>query len=162
MNNIQWKTIPFEDMYEVSSTGEVRNRQTLHIKSQRYDRYGYKRVTLYPSNKTYTIHRLVMLVFFPDDVNEEINHKDGNKTNNNIDNLEWCTSSHNSLHRSNVLHPDMIVGEKNPMAKISESTAKEIKYGSFTGLNNREIGELFGVASEVVRRIRSGQRWKHI
>lgn len=64
MNNIQWKTIPFEDMYEVSSTGEVRNRQTLHIKSQRYDRYGYKRVTLYPSNKTYTIHRLVMLVFF--------------------------------------------------------------------------------------------------
>ena len=162
MQNIQWKDIPFEDMYEVSSTGLVRTKSTYHVKKQRLDRYGYKRVTLYPSGKTYTTHRLVMLTFYPDDINEEINHIDGDKTNNNIENLEWCTSSHNAHHRSNVLHPDTVNGEKNPMAKISESTAKQIKYGNFSCLNNREIGDLFGVTSEVVRRIRSGQRWKHI
>lgn len=103
--NIQWKTIPFEDLYEVSTTGLVRNIKTGRIKSQRLDRYGYNRVTLYPSSKTYTIHRLVMLTFKPDEKNENINHIDGDKTNNNIDNLEWCTVSHNSKHRSTILHP---------------------------------------------------------
>ena len=48
------------------------------------------------------------------------------------------------------------------MAKITEETAKQIKYGNYSGLNNREIGDIFGVSSEVVRRIRSNERWKHI
>lgn len=61
-----WKIIPHEQGYEVSSLGRIRNRITLKIKSLRFDRYGYKRVTLYPSGKTYTIHRLVMLTFEPD------------------------------------------------------------------------------------------------
>ena len=161
MNTVQWKTIPFENLYEVSTTGLVRNKKTGNIKSQRLDKYGYMRVTLYPSSKTYTIHRLVMLTFKPNEKDENINHIDGNKENNNIDNLEWCTISENCKHRSTVLYPDIVNGERNPMAKITEETAKQIKYGNYSGLNNREIGDIFGVSSEVVRRIRSNERWKH-
>lgn len=160
--NVQWKIIPFETVYEVSTDGNVRNVKTLNVKSKRLDKYGYERVTLYPSGKTYSIHRLIMLTFYPQNKMEHINHKDGIKTNNSITNLEWCTSSHNAKHRSTIIHPNLITGSKNPMAKIDENIAKKIKYDSYDGMNNKQIGELFGVSSEVVRRIRSGERWKHI
>lgn len=158
-----WKTVPFEDLYEVSSGGKVRNIKSKHIKSTRIDKYGYERVTLYPSGKTYSIHRLVMLVFSPENLNETINHKDGVKTNNDLKNLEWCSSRENSIHRSKILYPDSgAKGSSNPMSSITEDVAKEIKYSPFIGLNNREIGDIFGVSSEVVRRIRSCERRKHI
>lgn len=159
-----WKTIPFEVRYEVSTLGKVRNRSSGWVKSFRKDRYGYDRVTLYPSEKTHTIHRLVMLTYLPggDAEGLQVNHIDGDKGNNALENLEWVTAKENSQHRNKYLNPKKPSGEDNPMAKLSETEAREIKYGGFDGLNNREIGDEFGVSSEVVRRIRSGERWKHI
>lgn len=159
-----WKTIPFENRYAVSNTGKVKNRRTEWVKSLRKDRYGYERVTLYPSGKTHTVHRLVMLTFSPEGEKEglQVNHIDGDKTNNHIGNLEWVTARENSRHRDKYLNPEKLSGEKNPMAKLTEAEAIQIKYGKFSGLNNREIGDEFGVSSEVVRRIRSGERWTHI
>lgn len=160
-----WKVIEDEPLYEVSNYGKVRNIKTKRIKSLRHDRYGYLRVTLYPSGKTYTIHRLVMLTFDPygtaKDKNQ-VNHIDGDKENNFIGNLEWCTVKENCIHRSRVLKVGIRRGEDNPSAKITNDTARKIKYGNFAGLNNREIGDLFGVSDEVVRKIRSNLAWKHI
>lgn len=160
-----WKVIEFEPVYEVSNFGEVRTIKTKRLRSLRKDRYGYLRVTLYPSSKTYTIHRLVMLTFRKDEmINDktQVNHIDGNKENNHIDNLEWCNVQENCIHRSRVLQLGAQRGETNPMAKITEDIARKIKYGDFSGMNNREIGDLFNVSSEVVRRIRANERWKHI
>lgn len=158
-----WKTIPFEDNYEISNNGEIRNIKTNHIKSVRSDRYGYDRVTLYPSGKTYTIHRLVAIMFLSkaDPSFNVVNHKDGDKRNNNVLNLEWCDQSHNAKHRDTVLRSKW-TGQLNPQAKIDVSTAKNIKYGNFDGMSNSEIGKLFGLKSEHVRKIRTGERWKHI
>ena len=61
-----WKTIEFEPNYEVSIFGEVRSKITNHVKSLRLNKGGYSRVTLYPSGKTYSIHRLVALTFLKD------------------------------------------------------------------------------------------------
>ena len=83
-----WKTIQNETNYEVSSEGQVRNKQTKQIKSLRYSNKGYARVTLYPSGKTYSIHRLVTENFIINQDNyPSVNHKDGNKANNRLENL---------------------------------------------------------------------------
>lgn len=155
-----WKIISFEDEYEVSSEGRVRNKSSKHIKSLRFDRYGYLRVTLYPSGKTYTVHRLVAKTFLENE-DSEVNHINGDKTDNRVSNLEWCSASHNARHRDKVLSRKW-VGHMNPSATLSVDTVREIKYGDFLGLNNRQIGDKFKVSSEQVRKIRSGQRWKHI
>jgi len=158
----KWKTIPFEDKYEVSSEGKVRNIESGHVKNLRFDRYGYLRVTLYPSGKTYTVHKLVASTFLNKPAGcTEINHKNGNKEDNSLTNLEWCTSSYNARHRDTVIISKW-KGQLNPSATLDIDTVKSIKYGDFPKLNNREIGDIFNVSAEQVRRIRNGERWGHI
>lgn len=96
-----WKPVPikmFKD-YEISNTGKVRRngreRRLFNNPS------GYPAVNLYNhcKHKTIAIHRLVALAFIPTPDNKlDVNHIDGNKTNNNVDNLEWCTRSENLKH----------------------------------------------------------------
>lgn len=159
-----WKQIPFEPMYEVSDLGQVRNKKTQRVKSLRYDKYGYQRVTLYPSGKTYSIHRLVLRTFDPDGMlpDLQVNHIDNIKTNNSRVNLEWSTVKENCNHRERFLCPLRVSGSRNPMVKITEQMAWDIKYCNPGYRNNRQLGDLFGVSSEVVRRIRSNERWKHL
>ena len=157
-----WKTIPFESAYEASTLGRIRNINSEHIKSLREDRYGYARVTLYPSGKTYTIHRLVAGTLLPKkEEHTQVNHIDGDKQNNRVVNLEWCDASHNCRHRDTILQSKW-KGSMNPQAVLTSDLVRKIKYGDFSNKNNREIGDEFCVSAEQVRRIRSNQRWKHI
>jgi len=157
---MNWKNIPFEPQYEVSICGDIRNIETKHIKSLRKDRYGYSRVTLYPSGKTYTVHRVVARVFFGDSPTLQVNHKNGNKTDNRVDNLEWCTASHNTRHRDTVLKSKW-TGQMNPFSKLSFKEVKAIKY-HHDGLSNKEVAKLYNTTAENVRRIRKGERWSHV
>ena len=79
-----YKVIPFEDNYEVSDKGNVRNINTQHVKSLRYDKYGYLRVTLYPSGITYSTHRLVGRVWMSDTFSEglQIDHLNAKRDDN--------------------------------------------------------------------------------
>jgi hypothetical protein len=160
MENEIWKQIPFEQNYEVSTKGRVRNKETGHIKSHRLARTGYPRVTLYPSGKTYQIHRLVMLTFQPHLVNECVNHIDGNPANNNIENLEWCTLSHNMRHYSTKLVSKW-VGQMNPSTNLDLETAKSIKI-HLKVFTAREVADMFSLRYEMVRRIKTGQHWNHV
>lgn len=119
-----WKDIKdYEGMYQVSNLGRVRSLDKIVNGSNQYGAHfikirrgkllklhisnnGYYRVILVSDNKNknFLIHRLVAKAFIPNPNNlPEINHIDGNKSNNIIDNLEWCNHSYNIQHRINVL-----------------------------------------------------------
>ena len=120
MNEI-YKPVPnFEGIYEISNFGNVRSCEREYIRQdgaivrkrakQRklvVDSLGYVRIQLHhlKEKKYYKIHRLVLLTF-EGYKNMPINHIDGNKRNNRIDNLEYCTDSHNNQHsHDNKLRP---------------------------------------------------------
>lgn len=99
----------FEGEYIISSNGEIfcsidNKRMLKNIptkKSTRKDKYGYERVMLYKNQKKYykQVHRLVAENFIPNPNNlPQVNHKDGNKLNNNVNNLEWVSCSENINH----------------------------------------------------------------
>lgn len=103
-----WKIIEGYPNYEVSNIGNIRSykttrgiSQTPHLLSPGINRHGYKYVILTggscSSKKSLTIHRLVAKSFISNPNNYKcVNHKDKNKANNRIENLEWCTYSYNN------------------------------------------------------------------
>ena len=102
-----WKVIEGTDgTYEVSSTGKVRSNNYLgHGKQQELslvkDHKGYLRTQIRKDGRRQTIkvHREVAKAFIPNPENKaEVNHKDGNKENNHVDNLEWATPGENTAH----------------------------------------------------------------
>ena len=100
MENEIWIVINDYPLYSISNLGNVKNNKTnLHLKID-HNKNGYCQVKLYnPKPKTKTIHRLVALHFIENSENkQEVNHKDGNKENNCVDNLEWVTKKENKAH----------------------------------------------------------------
>ena len=105
----KWKNIKEASNYEVSNTGLVRNKTTNKILKGRLSKSGYLQVSIKIdetgkfSNRY--IHRLVAEAFIPNPDNlPQVNHKDGNRANNNVDNLEWVTCSQNTKHSYDVLN----------------------------------------------------------
>lgn len=94
----------YEGLYEVSNLGRIRSLNYKgtgqeKILSPGFDKDGYLYVCLCKNGekKRYFIHRLVAQAFLPNPNNySQVNHKDENKLNNNVDNLEWCTAQYNS------------------------------------------------------------------
>ena len=93
-----WKDIKnYEGLYTINENGEIKNSKG-ELRKINYAKNGYCIIDLYKHNirKTYFVHRLVAEAFIPNPNNYKlINHIDGDKTNNNIKNLEWCTYSYN-------------------------------------------------------------------
>lgn len=100
-----WKDIKgYEGLYQISNLGRIMslarngNINKNHILNKYYHHSGYQVVNLCKNNyrKNYRVHRLVAEAFIPNPNNlPQINHKDENKTNNCMDNLEWCDSKYN-------------------------------------------------------------------
>lgn len=101
-----WKTIEHYDSdYSISSTGVIKSTKQgkQKILNQRISKDGYYIVDLRRTlregeheKKTFKVHRLIAMAFLPNPKGfKYVNHIDGNKLNNNVCNLEWCTSSHN-------------------------------------------------------------------
>lgn len=100
MENEIWIVINDYPLYSISNLGNVKNNKTnLQLKID-HNKDGYCQVKLYnPKPKTKTIHRLVALHFIENSENkQEVNHKDGNKENNCVNNLEWVTKKENKAH----------------------------------------------------------------
>lgn len=101
----QWKpVVGYEGLYQVSSDGHIRSlhpRRKGQILPQRIERAGYFEIQLSKKGVStyYYVHRLVAAAFIPNSENKPcINHRNGIKTDNRIENLEWVTHSENMLH----------------------------------------------------------------
>jgi hypothetical protein len=91
--------------YSVSDTGLVRNDRKGRILKGRVLPTGYVYVQLGSIKKNFYIHRLVATCFIENpDAKPEVNHIDGNKSNNRVDNLEWVTRSENNIHKYRILN----------------------------------------------------------
>lgn len=94
-----YKTIEEFPKYEISTTGDVRNKETGRILKPRLDKDGYLRISLKDENgklKTRFIHRLVAITYIPNPLNKpQVNHKDFNRQNPSVENLEWVTAKEN-------------------------------------------------------------------
>ena len=90
-----------DSKYAISNKGNVKNINTDTIISKQISKQGYEQVGLFPNKikKTFRIHRLVAYYFIENEFNKPyVNHIDGNKQNNNVENLEWCTAKENDTH----------------------------------------------------------------
>lgn len=123
---------------------------------------GYLRVELRNRNKCkiYSIHRLVMETFKPTNSNLQINHKDGDKTNNTLDNLEWCTGSENVLHAFvNGLRTSKC-GEEHWNCKLTNADVKWIKEHYIKGdrtFGSYALAKQYGVNATTIQKIVNGK-----
>lgn len=105
-----WKDIEDFPNYQVSSTGIVRNKKTGRVTTQKLGHDG-RYLSVYLTNAGYEntqrVHRLVAEAFLGKHPGMMVNHIDGNKTNNNVENLEWCTAKENNAHaiKNGLNHP---------------------------------------------------------
>lgn len=99
---MEWRSIPgYEGCYQVSDRGDVRSiRQNSRTLKPWIDCWGYHNVCLHKDGKPNKkkVHRIVAEVFVHPFNGEQVNHKDGSKLNNSVENLEWCSGSENMAH----------------------------------------------------------------
>jgi predicted XRE-type DNA-binding protein len=153
-----WKNHPIG--YKVSSFGNVIGLRRKKVGYNRKD--GYRSVHMF--KKEILIHVLVWETFngkVPKGY--EINHKDMNKGNNRLDNLELTTHQENLKHAYTNGLFDKNRGQNNPNAKLNNSKVLEIrKLYEDKKLNQREIGELFGVSYRTISLIVNKKIWKNV
>ena len=179
MNEI-WKDVDsYKGYYQVSNCGRVRSVS----RSIRYHTYekmadsqvikpvmtysGYGRVTLNKNGnaKIKAVHRLVLFAFTgpPPTHKHQCNHKDGDKMNNHIDNLEWVTGKENVQHSFNVLNNRTARGERQGHSKLTEDDVIQIRRLYATGeYTQQEIADMYGVRGSNIGAIVRLESWAHV
>lgn len=176
-----WKDIPdYEGYYQVSNMGRVRSldrhyynsrgRKRYHagvIIKQNIDPQRYRQVGLHRNgvSRTFRVHVLVMLVFVGERQGVDvINHKDGDKDNNSVANLEYCSQSHNMYHAHSTGLIKIIgkKGEANNSSKLLDWQVLEIRNLRSQGLTNKNIAVKFNVSESLVSVITRGESWRHL
>lgn len=166
-----WKVIPgFDGRYEISNQGRIRRvferfkklSQKEPFLKPSQDTAGYLRASLMRDGKLFRsgVHQLVALVFLgpcPDGF--EVNHKDRNKHNNCIGNLEYVTHADNMAHARKTGLWKTARGERSGNHKLTEVQVSFIKSSNLT---QRKLAELFGISQIAIYYIKSGKNWSHV
>jgi hypothetical protein len=167
----EWRDIPgYEGLYQASSTGKIRSfhRNTNGtMLNPRANKFGYLKVGLQKNKKQryFLVHRLVLISFEGNCTDMDTNHKDGDKGNNRLENLEYCSRSENLKHKYRVLkvQQNKYPGERNPHAKLTERDVIEIRalYASKV-YKQIDLARLYNVSFGSISDIVNRETWKHI
>lgn len=152
---MSFKTFTLDD-YEITRNGEVINMKWggRKVKPQPNGK-GYLRVHI--AGKMYFVHRLVAEKYVPNPENKpQVNHKDGNKLNNNADNLEWVTNQENRSHAVN--NGLQLKGEDCSWSKLSWDKVDFIR--SHSEISNAELAKMYDVSVGTIRAVREKRSWK--
>lgn len=139
---MEFRTIPsLNNLYEIDETGTIRNISSQKIIKGYVEKNGYVRVKfenkLLPKVIRKGVHQLVAEAFIPNPEKKPfVNHKDSNRSNNNLDNLEWCTHSENMKHA--YIHNDVI---KDKLQEYRNIRKKPVTNGEITFESISEAGE---------------------
>ena len=175
--NEQWKDVKgFEGAYQVSNFGRVKSLGGWRGSAKRKERIlaihltkdGYARVRLQHNGKDVTarVHRLVAEAFIENPKNKEtVNHIDGDKTNNNVLNLEWTDRSEQMVHAYKLKLKTSRVGSYNANAKLSEEDVREIRksyvrYSKSAG--TVALAKKYGVTNRVIGLIVRNKAYKNV
>lgn len=110
-----------------------------------------------------SFHRLIAITFIPNPENKpQVNHKDGNKLNNNAGNLEWVTAIENSRHARRTGLVPAAKGIENGQAKLTEQAVREIHQAYCEGISIAELSAKYDVTEATIRMIGLGVNWKHL
>lgn len=145
------------DDYEITKEGQVINKITNHILKPQPNAKGYLRVSI--GKQLMFVHRLVAEKYIPNPENkEQVNHIDGDKTNNRVENLEWVSNQENRNHAvKNKLH---LQGEACKHAKLTEENVKYIR--THSNIPNVIFAEKFNVSIGTISDVKNYKTWKHI
>jgi len=163
-----WKDIQENDYYQVSNLGRVKSKErrvphaksgTVSVKERilkpAMDAKGYLRVALAKGRglKTYKVHRLVADAFLENPENKpQVNHKDGDKENNEVVNLEWVTNQENAIHAARTGLWEYKRGVNHHRSKLNEYQVRVLRRMKEVGCTNAYIAECFGVSTSCVKR----------
>lgn len=153
------KDIPNHPGFKARSDGTIIGKRGRPIKGH-IDRCGYREVLLSENGKTNNarVHRLMAETFIPNPDNlRDVNHKDGNKLNNDISNLEWSSHSDNIKHSYKNQLQTKVANRHGNYKVLSHDDKQKIYSLHNEGLLDREIAEIIGCSRELVsRKIREG------
>lgn len=172
-----WKDIiGYEGKYQVSSTGAVRsldrlvknprgNGQLQPVKGvvlKQGNNLGYRQVRL--CGRTMLVHRLVLAAFVANTREGiQVNHKNGNRADNRIENLEWVTPRENVLYSFRVLKRVPLRGDKVGGAKFTDEKVRHIRRAyAAGGITQEQLAAQFGVMRRTIGKIVNRERWKHV
>lgn len=171
--NEEWKpVVDFEWLYEISNYGRVKTLRNLvetndnklihKILRPSISKEGYPKYSLTKKNRVYYFnsHRLVALAFLPNPLNlEVVNHKDGDKFNNHVSNLEWCTHSENLKHAFRLGLKEGNKGEDNHLSVLNSDEVLQINKMINDGIEYKDIASEFNISDVTICDIKRGKTW---
>lgn len=161
----EWKVIDYFhpiDLFEVSSYGKIRNKKSGNLisiwipETNNYAKFTVRNRPL-GIKQTLNMHRVLAVAFIPNPYNlPEVNHKDGNKRNFDLYNLEWTSKSENLIHAKET-GLNKCWGEMHHMAKLTWDDVNYIR--SLPNPNIEALAFSYGVCVSTIRNILEGRNW---